>query len=131
MGWVADSVELAVALAEWAKKGLQSNAWKKKLERVSRELLLEDVDLHTAEETVKLAHQAGFEGPELDTVEERIAAIRKYERQHGKTARSAATRMRKKAARTKASKKAKTKKTKTTKKAPRKGKAPAKKRVRQ
>ena len=96
MGWVADSVELAVALGEWAKQRLQSSAWKKNLGKVSRELLLEDVDLRTAQETVKLAHEAGFAGPELDTVEERIAAIVKYEKERAGPPRMTATRMRRK-----------------------------------
>ena len=96
MGWVADCAELAVALVEWGRKRYQSGAWKKKLEAVSADLLREDVDLRTAHETVKLAHDAGFAGPELLTVEERIAAIEKYERKRAKPPRTTATKMRKK-----------------------------------
>ena len=96
MGWVADCAELAVALVEWGRKRYQSGAWKKKLEAVSADLLREEVDLRTAHETVKLAHQAGFAGPELITVEERIAAIESYERKRAKPPRAPATKMRKK-----------------------------------
>jgi hypothetical protein len=117
MGWVADCAELAVALVEWGRKRYQSGAWKKKLDAVSADLLREDVDLRTAHETVKLAHEAGFVGPELLTVEERIAAIETYERKRAKPPRTPATKMRRK----KPSKKKKTSKKK---------KAPAKRRVR-
>ena len=96
MGWVADCAELAVALVDWGKKRYQSAAWKKKLDTVSADLLREDVDLRTAHETVKLAHDAGYAGPELLTVEERIAAIEGYERRRAKPPRSTATKMRKK-----------------------------------
>jgi hypothetical protein len=96
MGWVADCAELAVALVDWGKKRYQSAAWKKKLDTVSADLLREDVDLRTAHETVKLAHDAGYAGPELLTVEERIAAIEGYERKRAKPPRSTATKMRKK-----------------------------------
>jgi len=96
MGWVADCAELAVALVDWGKKRYQSAAWKKKLDTVSADLLREDVDLRTAHETVKLAHDAGYAGPELLTVEERIAAIEGYERKRAKPPRSTATKMRRK-----------------------------------
>lgn len=121
MGWVADCAELAVALVEWGRKRYQSGAWKKKLEAVSADLLREDVDLRTAHEAVKLAHQAGYAGPELLTVEERIAAIERYERKRAKPPRTAATKMRKK--------KPPKKKPAKKKKAPakRRGKKPAKK----
>jgi len=98
MGWVADCAELAVALVEWGKKRYQSAAWKKKLDAVSADLLREDVDLRTAHETVKLTHDAGFAGPELLTVEERIAAIETYERKRAKPPRTPATKMRRKTA---------------------------------
>ena len=96
MGWVNDCVELTLALARWTKQRYQSAEWKKRLAAVSRGLLLEDADLHLARETVKLARQAGFTGPELDTVEERIEAIRKYERERKRPPRTSATKMRKK-----------------------------------
>ena len=96
MGWVADCAELAVALVEWGKKRYQSAAWKRKLDAVSADLLREDVDLRTAHETVKLAHDAGFAGPELLTVEERLAAIETYERKRAKPPRTTATKVRKK-----------------------------------
>ena len=95
MGWVNDCADLTLALAKWAKQRYQSGEWKKKLEAVSQELLLEDVDLRTAEATVRLAHEAGFAGDELATVEERIKAIKAYEKK-ARPPRTTATKMRKK-----------------------------------
>ena len=98
MGGVADCAELAVALVEWGRKRYTSGTWKKKLEAVSADLLREDVDLRTAHATVELAHEAGYAGPELLTVEERIGAIERYERKRTKPPRTTATKMRKKRA---------------------------------
>ena len=124
MGWVADCAELAVALGEWAKKRYQSKGWKKKLETVSADLLREDVDLRTAHEAVRLAHQAGYAGPELVTVEERIAAIEAYERKRAKPPRAPATKMRKKRpSAAPGSKRLKKKKKPAVKKAAAKGRA--------
>jgi hypothetical protein len=108
MGWVNDCVELSLALAKWARQRYQSGEWKKKLEQVSTDLLREDVDLRTAEETLKLAHQAGYAGPEVDTVQERIDAIRAYEKKRAKPPRTPATKMRKKKAAPKPTSKRKT-----------------------
>jgi hypothetical protein len=129
MGWVADSADLAMALAKWARERMQSGAWEKKLEAISTELLREDVDLRIAEEAVRLAREAGYAGPELDIVQERIHAIRAYERKRNKSPREVAMRTRKKRVMRKPSARKKKSSSAVTAKKPRKKKAAVTKRV--
>src|SRR3954462_4426532 len=96
MGWVDDCADLLLALGKWGKRRYQSNEWKKKLEAVTADLWREDADLRVAEDTVKLAQQAGYTGAELLTVEERVQAIREYKRKKRKPPRTVATKVRKK-----------------------------------
>jgi hypothetical protein len=111
MGWVSDSADLALALAKWARERIQSGDWQKKLQAMSTDLLRENVDLRIAEEMVRLAHEAGYAGPEIAIVEERIKAIRAYERSRTQPPREVAMRTRRK----RAAKKPGRKKTATTK----------------
>lgn len=79
MGWIKDCVELCVDLSKWGKRRWLSNDWKARLGAAHTALLRERPDLATAYETLRLAQEAGYDGPELHSLERRLEAVRDYE----------------------------------------------------
>lgn len=72
---IKQSLELAGSLLKWAKLQYQSSSWKRKLGQVNLQLLLPTADTQAAQELVDLAEEAGFSGPELRAVRERLARV--------------------------------------------------------
>lgn len=75
VGLLKTAAELATQLVDWAKKGIQSAGWRKRLTAANRELLLRTADLAAIREVINLAEEAGYAGPELRATKHRLKQV--------------------------------------------------------
>ena len=75
VGVLKAAAELATQLVDWAKKGIQSAGWRKRLTAANRELLLRTADIAAIREVIKLAEEAGYTGPELHATKRRLKQV--------------------------------------------------------
>ena len=86
VGLAKSAIALCGKLLKWGNHRYQSAAWKKRLESVQRDLLLERPNVTAAQEAVRLAEESGYKGPELETVRTRLALVRAGRKYKRKTA---------------------------------------------